>query len=113
MLQSDRGMLAGLIAAAVIVILAFGGFLIGTVDPGPAGDRMPAPIVIIPEENPSKSPVQTLPPTPVPGPAPAPIPLPPPVPAPDGQVPPPPADDGGGGGDDGGDDGGGGGDDDG
>ncbi len=127
-IRPGQGVFAGLIAAAVIVVLSFGGFLIGTADRGPSGERLPGPIVILPDPTSTlKSPVAepTPLPVPIPAPVPPPIPVPPPVPAPDGggQVPPPPADDddgggddGGGddgGGDDGGDDGGGGDDDDG
>ncbi len=123
-IRSARAVLAGLIVAAAVVVLTFGGFLISTGDSGPTQGPLPAPIVIIPEGASTavpKSPTPEPTPTPAPIPPPAPIPEPPPAPDPggEGEVPPPPADDedggddgGGDGGDDGGDDGGGGGDDD-
>ncbi len=66
-IRAGQGVLAGLITVAVIVILAFGGFLIGTADSGPSVDQLPAPIVILPEATSAvKSPAPVPAPVPVP-----------------------------------------------
>ncbi len=49
MIRSSQAVFAGLIAAAVVVVLAFGGFLISTADSGASGEQLPGPIVVLPD----------------------------------------------------------------
>ena len=96
MIRSGQAVFGGLIAAAVAVVLAFGGFLISTADTGPSGEQLPGPIVILPD--PSAS-TKSSAPDPAPSPAPIPEPIPPPIPIPiPPPVPPPSSSSAGGGG---------------